>query len=161
VDDFPVTLKYIKNKNVIILKTFSKGYGLAGLRIGYSIASSELSGYMEKARQPFNVNALAQVGAIAALDDRKFLAKTRGVVLEGKNYIYDNLNRLGVSYVPSVSNFILIDVGRDCVDVFNRMLNRGVIVRDMKQYGLKNYIRVTVGTKKENERFVKVLKKIL
>jgi histidinol-phosphate aminotransferase len=161
VDDFPVTLKYSKNKNVIILKTFSKGFGLAGLRIGYSIASSELSGYMEKARQPFNVNSLAQVGAIAALDDRKFLAKTRAVVLEGKNYIYDNLNKLGLSYVPSVTNFILIDVGRDCVDVFNRMLNRGVIVRDMKQYGLKNYIRVTVGTKKENERFVKVLKKIL
>jgi len=161
VDDFPLTLKYAKNRNVIILKTFSKAYGLAGLRMGYAIARPEIAAYMEKARQPFNVNLLAQAAAIAALDDKKFLVKTRKVVLEGKNYIYDNLNKLGVSYVPSVANFILIDVGRDGADVFNRMLNRGVIVRDMKQYGLKNFIRVTVGTRKENERFVKVLKKIL
>jgi histidinol-phosphate aminotransferase len=161
VDDFPVSLKYIKNKNAIILKTFSKAYGLAGLRMGYAIAPVTLAAYMEKARQPFNVNLLAQAAAIAALDDRKFLQKTRKVVLEGKNYIYDNLNKLGLSYVPSVTNFILIDVGKDGADVFNRMLNRGVIVRDMKQYGLKNFIRVTVGTKKENERFIKVLKKVL
>jgi histidinol-phosphate aminotransferase len=161
VDDFPITSKFIKNKNVIVLKTFSKAYGLAGLRIGYSIASPELIGCMEKARQPFNVNSLAQKAAIAALDDGKFLEKTRRVILEGKNFIYDSLNKLGLSYVPSVANFILIDVGRDGMDVFNRMLNRGVIVRDMKQYGLKNYIRVTIGTKKENERFVKVLKKVI
>jgi len=161
VDDFPVSLKYAKNKLVIILKTFSKAFGLAGLRIGYAIGQAGLTSYMEKARQPFNVNLLAQAAAIAALDDKKFLQKTRKAVLEGKNYIYDSLSSLGVSYVPSVANFILIDVGRDGADVFNRMLNRGVIVRDMKQYGLKNFIRVTIGTKKENERFVKVLKKIL
>jgi len=161
VDDFPLTLKYAKNKNVIILKTFSKAYGLAGLRMGYSIARPELSVNMEKSRQPFNVNSLAQIAAIAALDDKKFLEKSKEVILAGKNFIYDNLNKLGLSYVPSVTNFILIDVGREGTDVFNRMLNRGVIVRDMKQYGLKNFIRVTVGTKKENERFVKVLKKIL
>jgi histidinol-phosphate aminotransferase len=161
VDDFPVTLKYIDNKNVLVLKTFSKAFGLAGLRIGYAIGQSKLTSYMEKARQPFNVNLLAQSAAIAALDDKKFLQKTRSAVLKGKNYIYDCLSSLGVSYVPSVTNFILIDVGRDGADVFNRMLNRGVIVRDMKQYGLKNFIRVTIGTKKENERFIKVLKKTL
>jgi histidinol-phosphate aminotransferase len=161
VDDFPVTMKYIKNKPVIILKTYSKAYGLAGLRIGYAITSPELAAFMEKARQPFNTNMLAQAAALAALDDKKFLQKTRKLILEGKAFIYDSLNKLGVSYVPSVANFILVDVGRDGVDVFNRMLNRGVIVRDMKQYGLKNFIRVTVGTKKENERFIKVLKKVL
>jgi len=161
VDDFQVTMKYIKNKPVIILKTYSKAYGLAGLRIGYAITSPELAAFMEKARQPFNTNMLAQAAALAALDDKKFLQKTRKLILEGKAFIYDSLNKLGVSYVPSVANFILVDVGRDGVDVFNRMLNRGVIVRDMKQYGLKNFIRVTVGTKKENERFIKVLKKVL
>jgi histidinol-phosphate aminotransferase len=161
VDDFPNSLKYINNKNVVVLKTFSKTYGLAGLRIGYAVARREFACYMETARQPFNVNSLAQAGAAAALDDKKFLAKTRKVILEGKNYLYDNLNKLGVSYVPSVTNFILIDAGRDSVEVFKNMLKYGVIVRDMKQYGLKNFIRVTVGTKKENERFIKVFKKII
>ena len=170
VDDFPNSLKYvinseqsekINNKNVIILKTFSKAYGLAGLRIGYAIAKPHFASYMERARQPFNVNLLAQAAATAALDDREFLRKTRKVILEGKSYLYESLTRLGIAYVPSVTNFILIDVGRDSVGVFRDMLKYGVIVRDMKQYGLKNFIRVTIGIKKENERFIKVLKKIL
>jgi histidinol-phosphate aminotransferase len=161
VDDFPYSLNYLNNKNVIILKTFSKAYGLAGLRMGYAIAQPEFTAYMEKVRQPFNVNLLAQAAAVAALDDKEFLRKTRKVVLAGKNYLYDKLNRLGLAYVPSVANFILIDAGRDGVGLFREMLKYGVIVRDMKQYGLKNFIRVTVGTKKENERFIKVLKKVL
>ncbi|MFH0912891.1 MAG: histidinol-phosphate transaminase [Candidatus Omnitrophota bacterium] len=161
VDDFPRGLEYLKGKNVITLKTFSKAYGLAGLRVGYAIADAELTPYMENARQPFNVNLLAQAAAIAALDDRKFLRKTREKILTGKDYLYDALARLGIVYVPSVANFILIDVGRDGVAVFKEMLKYGVIVRDMSQYGLKNFIRVTIGTKKENERFIKVLKKIL
>lgn len=161
VDDFPSSMKYINNKNIIILKTFSKAYGLAGLRIGYAITNSEFAACMETSRQPFNVNSLAQVAAIAALDDRKFLRKTRKVILEGKDYLYDCLTRLGMAYVPSVANFILIDVGRDAAGVFKEMLKYGVIVRDMRQYGLKNFIRVTIGTKKENEKFIKVLKKVL
>lgn len=161
VDDFPNSLSYIKNKNVMVLKTFSKAYGLAGLRIGYCLADPEFASYMESVRQPFNVNALAQIAAIAALDDKKFLAKTRIAILEGKNYLYNALTGLGIAYVPSVSNFILIDVGKDGVGVFKEMLKYGVIVRDMKQYGLKNFIRVTIGTKKENVRFIKALKKVL
>jgi histidinol-phosphate aminotransferase len=161
VDDFPNSLSYLRSKNVVVLKTFSKAYGLAGLRIGYAVAKLEFATYMNIARQPFNVNILAQAAAIAALDDKKFLLRTRKTVLEGKNYLYDNLTKLGLAYVPSVANFILIDVGRDGMGVFREMLKYGVIVRDMKQYGLKNYIRVTVGTKKENERFIKVLKKVL
>jgi histidinol-phosphate aminotransferase len=89
------------------------------------------------------------------------LTKTRKVVLAGKQFLYDALTDLGIAYLPSVSNFILIDVGKDGLAVFKEMLRYGMIVRDMKQYGLKNYIRVTVGTKKENERFIKVLKKVL
>jgi len=161
VDDFPNSLKYVNNKNVIVLKTFSKAYGLAGLRIGYAVANARFASCMERARQPFNVNLLAQVAALAALDDKKFLAKTRKLILQGKDYLYDCLTRLGIVYVPSVTNFILIDCERDSMDVFRDMLKYGVIVRDMKQYGLKNFIRVTIGTKKENERFIKVLKKIL
>jgi len=159
--DFGYGKNYIRNKNVIVLKTFSKAYGLAGLRVGYALAKPEFTGPMEIARQPFNVNLLAQAAAIAALDDKKFLRKTRKTVLEGKNYLYDELKELGLGYVPSVANFILIDVGCDGKELFKKMLKFGVIVRDMKQYGLKNYIRVTVGMKKENERFIRVLKKIL
>jgi len=161
VDDFPNSLTYTNNRNVIVMKTFSKAYGLAGLRIGYAISRPELISYMERARQPFNVNSLAQAAAAAALDDKKFLRKTREVILAGKEYLYSALQNLGIAYVPTVANFILVDVGRDAVTVFKDMLKYGVIVRDMKQYGLKNFIRVTIGTKKENERFIKVLRKIL
>ena len=129
--------------------------------MGYAVAPPEFAAYMEIARQPFNVNILAQLAATAALDDKKFLKKTRKVILEGKAYLYDALTNLGIAYVPSVTNFILIDVGKDGVGVFKEMLKYGVIVRDMKQYGFKNFIRVTIGTKKENERFVKVIKKVL
>jgi histidinol-phosphate aminotransferase len=161
VDDFPNSLAYTAKQNVILMKTFSKAYGLAGLRIGYALGQPELISYMERARQPFNVNALAQAAATAALDDKKFLRRTKQVILEGKEYLYNNLQRLGIAYVPTVANFILIDVGRDGLSVFKEMLKYGVIVRDMRQYGLKNFIRVTIGTKQENERFIKVLKKIL
>lgn len=162
VNDFPDSLSLVRRKkNVIVLKTLSKAYGLAGLRIGYAVAKPELASYMEIARQPFNVNSLAQAAAIAAFDDRKFLRKTRAKILEGKKYLYENLTKLGLAFVPSVANFILIDVEKDGVGVFRDMLKCGVIVRDMKQYGLKNYIRVTIGTKKENERFIKILKKVL
>ncbi|MFA5145089.1 MAG: histidinol-phosphate transaminase [Candidatus Omnitrophota bacterium] len=161
VNDFPNSLKYTGNKNVIVLKTFSKAYGLAGLRIGYAVARPGLISCMEKARLPFNVNVLAQVAATAALDDNKFLLKTRKLILEGKRYLYSCLTGLGIAYVPTVTNFILIDCGRDGAEVFRDMLKYGVIVRDMKQYGLKNFIRVSIGTKRENERFIKVFKKIL
>jgi histidinol-phosphate aminotransferase len=162
VDDFPESLKMLKEKkNIILLKTFSKSWGLAGLRIGYAVVAAEGAGFMERVRQPFNVNILAQQAAIAALEDKKFLARTRRLILEGKNYLYDSLTRLGIAYVPSVANFILIDAGRSGYELFKDMLKFGVIVRDMEQYGLRNYIRVTIGTQKENERFIKVLKKIL
>lgn len=161
VDDYPNSLNYSKKNNILTLKTFSKAYGLAGLRIGYAIGNAELTSYMQASRQPFNTNSLAQIAALAALDDKEFLRKTKKVVLEGKNYIYDALNKLGIAYLPTVANFILLNTEKDGLLVSNVMLRYGVIVRDMKQYGLKNFIRVTIGTKKENERFIKVLKKVL
>lgn len=161
VDDFPKNSDNFRNKQIITMKTFSKGYGLAGIRFGYLVANNELVSYMERVRQPFNVNLLAQAGALAALDDKKFLKRTRELTLDGKQYLYAELSRLGMSYVPSVANFILIDVAKDCVAFFKEMLKFGVIVRDMKQYSLNTYVRVTIGTQKENVRFIKVLKKIL
>ena len=161
VKDFPDSLEFIANGNVIAMKTFSKAYGLAGVRIGYAAACFDLVSSMEKARQPFNVNLLAQVGASAALDDKEFLRRTQSVVWKGKAYICKELDRMRVEYVPSVANFILIDVKKDGVRVFKDMLKQGVIVRDMAQYGLKNFIRVSIGTEKENKRFIEVFKLVM
>jgi histidinol-phosphate aminotransferase len=162
VDDYPESLSYLrKKKKVIILKTFSKGYGLAGLRLGYAIASVDLVIYLERVRQPFNVNIMAQVAGLAALGDKEFLKKTRRVILDGKRFIYQELSKMGLGYLPSVANFILIDVGRDSKEVFKEMLKFGVIVRDMKQYGLDNFIRLTIGNQKENIRSMRVLMKVL
>jgi len=161
VDDFPKSLTYLDKKNIIILKTFSKSFGLAGLRVGFAITKPEFIQSMDKARPPFNVNTLAQVAGIAALEDKKFLKKTKEIILKEKDYLYNSLANSGIPYTPTVANFILIDVGKDGLNVFREMLKFGVIVRDMQQYGLKNFIRVTIGTHKENERFIKVLKKVL
>lgn len=160
--DFPKSLNYFRQgKNVIILRTFSKIYGLAGLRIGYGIAGKEFIRYMERARQPFNVNTLAQEAALAALDDTAFIRKAQRVASEGKKYLYGELDRLKINYIPSAANFILIDLKQDGLKIFNKLLKEGVIVRDMQQYGLKNFIRVTIGTEKENRKFVEALKKVL
>jgi len=160
-NDFPEVLSYVKRGNVIVMKTFSKAYGLAGLRVGYLVADPDLVSYMERVRQPFNVNMIAQAGALAALGDTDFLAKTKDCVLQGKAYLYRQLDTLGIRYIPSVTNFILIDVGKNGLDVFKNMLKCGVIVRDMQQYGLTNFIRVTIGTAAENKRFIEVFKKVL
>ncbi|MFA6129814.1 MAG: histidinol-phosphate transaminase [Candidatus Omnitrophota bacterium] len=162
VDDYPDSLSYLRRKKkIIILKTFSKAYGLAGLRLGYAVAEGELISYMERVRQPFNVNMLAQEAGLAALDDKDFLKKSRRMVLTGKDFIYKELSGMGLGFLPSVANFILVDTGKDSLEVFKAMLKFGVIVRDMKQYGLKDFIRVTIGTQKENERFIRVLRKVL
>ncbi len=162
VDDYPDSLSYLKKKKkIIILRTFSKAYGLAGLRLGYAIAAPEIVTYLERIRQPFNVNLLAQVAGLAALEDKDFLKKTRCLTLEGKDFVCRELSRLGLGYVPSVTNFILIDVGKDSQEVFKACLKFGVIIRDMRQYGLANFIRVTIGTQKENQRFLRVLSKVL
>lgn len=160
VDDFPKGIDYL-GKNVLILKTFSKAYGLAGLRIGYCLADAKFTSYMERVRQPFNVNSLAQAAANMALEDAEFLKKVRKVNLKGKAYLYKALDKMGISYIPSVTNFILINTRKDGLGVFKGLLKLGVIVRDMKQYKLDNFIRVTIGTDKENEAFIKAFKKVI
>jgi len=161
VNDYPQGIDYINKRNVLVLKTMSKAYGLAGVRLGYCIAQGRFTSYMERARQPFNVNLVAQAGALAALGDDEFLAQTRRVTLEGKEYLYKELASMGIACIRSVTNFILIDTGRDCEVVFHKLLEDGVIVRDMKQYNLNTFLRITIGTPAENKKFIKALKKAL
>lgn len=158
--DYPNGLDYLMRRNVIVARSFSKAYGLAGLRIGYGISDPELAGYMERTREPFNVNLLAQAAATAALDDKAFLRKTLAHVKKEIALICKGLDRIGVRYIKSATNFVLIDTGRDCKEVFNALLRQGVIVRDMKAWGMDTYIRVTVGTRRENEKFIEALKSV-
>ncbi|MDD5449570.1 MAG: histidinol-phosphate transaminase [Candidatus Omnitrophica bacterium] len=159
--DFPETLKYLKGGNVIISRTFSKAYGLSGIRVGYAMASSTLASFMEKVREPFNVNLLAQAAALAALDDEGFLKKTLSNTQRGKDFLYREFGKLGLDYVPSATNFILVNIKKPSKEIFNRMLSEGVIVRGMEAWGLNTFIRVTIGTEKENKKFINILKKII
>ncbi|MEW6170968.1 MAG: histidinol-phosphate transaminase [Candidatus Omnitrophota bacterium] len=161
VKDFPNGLNYLNKYNVIVMRTFSKAYGLSGLRLGYAIARPDLVKNMEKARQPFNINYLAQIAGSACFNDKVFLNKTKKIILEGKIFLYKNFKKIGIKYIPSVANFILINIKEDGLIFFEKMLKYGIIVRDMKQYGLNNYIRVTIGTNRENKKFIEVLKKML
>ncbi len=158
--DFPDLLKNFQS-NVIVLRTFSKAYGLAGLRIGYAIADEVLIGYMNRVRQPFNVNTLAQSAAVAALKDNVFIRKSRELVLKQKKFLYKQFDKLGIEYIPTVANFILFRLGMDCLVFARKMLKKGVIVRDMKQYELDNYVRVTIGKEKENMTFIKEFVRII
>jgi histidinol-phosphate aminotransferase len=112
-------------------------------------------------RQPFNINSLAQAAATAALDDTEFVEETLSVTREGLAYLYGELEQMGLSYVPSQTNFVLVDIGRPAGEIYDALLHEGVIVRSMASYGLATHQRVTVGTQKENERFIKALKKVL
>lgn len=146
---------------VMSLRTFSKAYGLAGLRIGYGIAVPEIISLLERVRQPFNTNSLSQAAATAALDDTGFLERTLSVTREGLSYLYGQFEEMGLSYVASQTNFVLVDVNQPANDVYQAMLREGVIVRSMASYGLKTHERITVGTMAENERLVRALRKVL
>ena len=159
-DDFPKTRELLNKKNIAILRTFSKIYGLAGLRIGYMIAGEDLIEACQRVRQPFNVNSLAQAAAKAALSDKAFVKKSRHLIAKEKKYLYEALSKLGIWYKKSETNFIFIKTERDGREVFDELLRQGVIIRDMSPYGLNNYSRVTIGTRTENARFVKSLRNL-
>jgi histidinol-phosphate aminotransferase len=145
-------------KNLVLMRTFSKIYGLAGLRIGFGIGNSELISAFEKIRQPFNVNLLAQSAALAALDDEEHVRKTRANNFGGLEFFSLALRELKLEFVPSFANFILVRVGEG-QKVFDAMQKQGVIVRPMGGYQLPEWIRISIGTPKENERSLEVLKK--
>jgi len=150
-----------KRPLLVVLRTFSKLYGLAGLRIGYGFGSREVIDYMNRVRQPFNANTLAQTAANAALDDMAFVSQTLKLVREGLDYLYNGIQDMGLKYIPTQTNFFLIKVPLGGNKTYELMLREGVIVRSMDSYGLPEYIRINVGLPKENERFIKTLRKIM
>lgn len=160
--DFAQGMEYLQDyPNAIVSRTFSKIYGLAGLRIGYMVAHPEIVAAVERITEPFNVNLLAQVAARAALDDKEHLLASQKVNAEGKIYLYQQLEQMGLKYVPTEANFIFFDTGQDCQLVFKELLNRGVIVRTGDIFGFPTYIRVTIGNAEQNQRFIKTLQEIL
>jgi histidinol-phosphate aminotransferase len=156
--DFPDLVPLIGKKNIAILRTFSKIYGLAGLRIGYMIAEKSFVECAERVRQPFNVNSLAQIAAEAALGDKAYVRKTLKLMRQEKKFLYRTFASLGIWFKESATNFIFVRMDTDTRKVFGQLLSKGVIIREMSQYGLNNYARITVGTRKENLRLIKALK---
>ena len=155
--DAPDTVKHVKaGRNVVVMRTFSKAQGLAGLRIGYGLAPAPLAGLLHKARQPFNANAVAQAGALAAIHDNEHVARTVANNRAGLEYYHAAFAERGLNFVPSVANFVLVEVG-DGDRVFREMLKQGVIVRAMRGYKLPGWVRISVGTPAENARCLEVL----
>ena len=158
--DYPDSVKYHgQDKALLSLRTFSKLYGLAGLRIGYGIAPKEITGLLHQVRQPFNVNAAAQWAALAALEDNEHVRKSLEVNRQGMAYLTKEIAQLGLEQVPSQANFILLRVGNGN-QVFQQLLAQAVIVRPMAVYEFPEYVRVTVGTMDENRKFIEALRKI-
>ena len=146
--------------NLVITRTFSKIYGLAGLRVGYALASTEIADLMNRVRQPFNVNNLALAGAMAALDDHLFVAESYELNRRGMEQIVAGLKRFGLEHIPSHGNFVTFRVA-DAAGVNQRLLRQGIIVRPIGGYGLPDWLRVTIGTESENSRFLEALEKAL
>jgi len=157
-DDFPDSLALTHTRpGTLVIRTFSKIYGLAGLRIGYGIADAETASFLERARHPFNVNRLAEVAALAALDDDEHVARTREVNDVGARFLTESLEGLGCRVWPTDANYLLVEIGPESYDA---LLREGVIVRPMAGFGLPNHLRVSIGTASENERLVKALGRI-
>lgn len=161
-NDYPESVNLLKeHNNIIILRTFSKIYGLASLRIGYAISNTELISDLEKVRSPFNVSSFAQVAALACLDDDEFKNTTYNINRENKEYLYTCFKQLGLDYLPTETNFIMVNVKQNSLDVFDKLLKEGIIVRPGYNYGMKNWLRVTIGTKEECLIFIEKLKEVL
>ena len=159
--DYSRSLSEVKaGKNILVLRTFSKVHGLAGLRIGYGVGCEELIEVLNRVRSPFNASSLAQTAAFAALDDDEHVARSVECNRREMKFLMRELAALGVSYTPSQANFLLIDTGRDCDHDFMRLLHEGVIVRPMKLYGFPTRLRVTVGTHEDNVTFLEALARV-
>jgi histidinol-phosphate aminotransferase len=160
-DDPPDTLQYVREgRNVVVLRTFSKIHGLAGLRIGYGVAPADLVAVLHKTRQPFNVNSVAHAGALAALNDEAHQRETKRVVDKGRAYLQAKLAEMKIQFVPGVANFVMVNMG-DGLAAFDKLLRRNIIVRPLKGYGLPEWIRISVGTMQENERCIAALREVI
>jgi len=159
-DDPPDTLQYVhEERNVVVLRTFSKIHGLAGLRIGYAVARPEIIEVLHKTRQPFNVNSIAQVGALAALEDDAHLRETKRVVDKGRAYLQEQFAKMQMPFVPAAANFVMVNVGDGCA-VFEELLRLKIIVRPLKGYGLPEWIRISVGTMDENKKLIAAFREL-
>jgi histidinol-phosphate aminotransferase len=161
--EYPVSLRYIQEgyNNVMIIRTFSKSYGLAGIRLGYAIAAPEILAPLNKVKEPFAVNLLAQVAGAAALEDKEFLEKTVAENHAGRVYLYGKFERLGLPYIKSHTNFVLVKIGPKATLLQEMLLKKGVIVRPCTGYDLPQFIRITVGNKDQNIRLIKALESTL
>jgi histidinol-phosphate aminotransferase len=156
--DFPDSLKWVgRRPGTIALRTFSKIFGLAGLRIGFGIADLELAGYLQQARHPFNVSRLAEVAALAALEDVEHAERARSTNSEGADYLHSELGALGIETWPTDANFLLAKAGADTA---GRLLREGIIVRALNGFGMPDHIRISIGLPEENERLVKTLRRL-
>jgi histidinol-phosphate aminotransferase len=161
-ENSPNGLDYVRDgHNVVVLHTFSKAYALAGLRVGYGLARPELIGYLQQVRGPFNVNMLAQAAAIASLHDATQVPNAQELNSSGKAQLYAAFEDMGLNYVPTEANFVLVDCGRDTKALINDLLRHGVIVRTFAPHALPTWIRVTIGTREMNERFISALRAVL
>jgi histidinol-phosphate aminotransferase len=158
----PDLLKYIRagKKNILLLRTFSKAYGLAGLRIGYAVAHPDLINLLHRVRQPFNVNSMAQAAAYAALEDKKHLNATRKTIFDGLAFFQKELSAIGIKTAPSATNFIMAQTGR-AREIFHALQLQKVIVRPLDPYGLPEHIRITIGTAEQNQKVLHALQKVL
>ena len=157
----PDSIQYVKEeKKVVLMRTFSKIQGLAGIRIGYGLASAEIADLLQRARQPFNTNSIAQAGALAGLKDHDHQRKTKQITDLGRSLFEDAFKKRGLTYVPSVANFILVNVG-DANRIFKALLEKGIIVRSMVSYKMPEWIRVSIGTSEQNMAFLKALEEVL
>lgn len=156
--DFPDALAWVRRRpGTLVMRTFSKIFGLAGLRIGYAVADPGLAGYLQRARHPFNVNRLAEVAAAAALDDREYVEKVRESNAAGADYLTRELRALGMQVWPSDANFVLVRAG---AEVYEQLLREGIIVRPLAGFGMPEHVRISVGLPEENERLVKTLRRL-
>jgi histidinol-phosphate aminotransferase len=161
--DYPDTLAYVKQgrRNVVVMRTFSKAYGIAGLRLGFGIAHRDLLTPLRASGESFPVNRLAQVAGLAALEDDEFMAHSVAVNAAGRQYLYRELDRLGLAHTASHTNFLLVQIGPRANEVFQKLLERGIIVRPCAAYELPEYLRVTVGTEAQNKRLIATLETVL
>jgi len=160
--DFPNSLELLSRyPNVIFTRTFSKIYSLAGLRVGYGVANKEMIELLNRIREPFNVNSLAQAAALAALKDQAYYRRIGKEINGEKKRLYKNLKKLNLSFVESETNFVLIDVKTNSFEISQKLLRKGVVVREMGFWGVDEFIRVTIGTPRENDKFIKALSEVL
>ncbi|ADO78121.1 histidinol-phosphate transaminase [Halanaerobium praevalens] len=150
-----------KHSNLVLLRTFSKAYGLAGMRIGYALANSSLVSLLNKIRGPFNINILAQQAALTALESESYLKTCHDLNASQKEALYQKLEKLGLEYIQTESNFMMINLEKSDQEVYQKLLKKGVIISPGSQFGMENWIRVTIGTRADNEFFIRNLKKVL